>query len=717
MKTYKMDLHVHTPASKCFKGEKTEKQYLDILRAAVNKKVDIIAITDHNSISGYLELMNLRERKELQKSTLLPYANGSGDIDKKIQEIDEILELYKKVWIIPGVEVTLNPGVHILVLSAPQKAKELSHMLDELGYTEEVRGMDSELLSSMDVKGFFSCSFLDDKIVIAPHVDSENGIYNELKGTYRADIFKSPNICAITCNSIKTKEKIQNLVKNDPYYRRDKAWVYINASDAHKVEDIGNRVSYVKLEKRKFDLLKDAFENSIDKISDIKNPKVQELVTTLCKSQKTICISDLNDNIDEFANIVCAYLNSTFHSLLIGVSDTLEIKGISIEISKMEKMFLELENMFNDSKNVKLIMSPHELGNGRVVYIIVKKTERADFYYLKERDEAYIFDKKVKKAKINDIQRIVKNNVIKELEKFQLHNDETIRYIQTNLESIKNPIDRYQMVCNIEKRSKYLKEIGHVELGYVSEFIGKWINMDIGVGISNGRIIYAMNNDVRLDDAVLRYSSIRVEESCFEENEISKMQPIDRTSIIITEKGGIYLVEEEDKELYIDGDTNYLIYSINEALKDNINLYVLFAWLKSSVFIWYIYTKYSVKSIFDPEIYNQSIFPEKVVFSNESEIEKIVKKIIEMEKIFLDRINEIEQDENKMSDDEKDKMIDDINKAIDVHNNEISEYAKQIDDIFLNELGFSIKHRNILVNDLNAMDIFNYLSVDVIEYY
>ena len=63
MKSYKMDLHIHTPASKCYAGEKCDEQYIQILKSAVEKQLGIIAITDHNTISGYTHLLEIREKK------------------------------------------------------------------------------------------------------------------------------------------------------------------------------------------------------------------------------------------------------------------------------------------------------------------------------------------------------------------------------------------------------------------------------------------------------------------------------------------------------------------------------------------------------------------------------------------------------------------------------------------------------------------------------
>ena len=46
-----MDLHLHTPASHDY--EQPEKGYLDILKQAERRGLDMIAFTDHNTANGY----------------------------------------------------------------------------------------------------------------------------------------------------------------------------------------------------------------------------------------------------------------------------------------------------------------------------------------------------------------------------------------------------------------------------------------------------------------------------------------------------------------------------------------------------------------------------------------------------------------------------------------------------------------------------------------
>ena len=66
-----MDLHLHTPASS--DHQEPHISYLDILRQAAARGLDIIAITDHNTVAGYATM-----QKEVEQ---LLWLESRGRID------------------------------------------------------------------------------------------------------------------------------------------------------------------------------------------------------------------------------------------------------------------------------------------------------------------------------------------------------------------------------------------------------------------------------------------------------------------------------------------------------------------------------------------------------------------------------------------------------------------------------------------------------------
>ena len=70
---FKVDLHVHTPASSCYTGDKSENGYWEILRSAIKNNVKLIAITDHNTLAGYEKLVELRDKTYQEYSFIQKY--------------------------------------------------------------------------------------------------------------------------------------------------------------------------------------------------------------------------------------------------------------------------------------------------------------------------------------------------------------------------------------------------------------------------------------------------------------------------------------------------------------------------------------------------------------------------------------------------------------------------------------------------------------------
>ena len=62
-----MDLHLHTPASVDY--QEPGVTYLDILKRAEARGIDIIAFTDHNTISGYRQMMESVEQLEFLETS------------------------------------------------------------------------------------------------------------------------------------------------------------------------------------------------------------------------------------------------------------------------------------------------------------------------------------------------------------------------------------------------------------------------------------------------------------------------------------------------------------------------------------------------------------------------------------------------------------------------------------------------------------------------
>jgi PHP family Zn ribbon phosphoesterase len=166
---YKADLHIHTPASSDF--EEPNATYLECLRTAAEKGMEIIAITDHNTIAGVAAM-----RREVEWLIRLERENRLNEAEHA--HLQEWRELSNKVLVLPGVEFTATFGFHILGIFSPQTSiRQLEHVLLLLKVPEEKLDAGStETGASTDVLNTYRIIREAGGLVIAAHANSTHGV-------------------------------------------------------------------------------------------------------------------------------------------------------------------------------------------------------------------------------------------------------------------------------------------------------------------------------------------------------------------------------------------------------------------------------------------------------------------------------------------------------------------------------------------------------------
>jgi hypothetical protein len=125
----RVDLHLHTPASTDFQG--ADVTYLDILRVAAQKEIDVIAFTDHNSVVGYREMMD-----EMHQLELLEKLERLQQTEK--EQLAEYRRLTERVLVLPGFEFTATFGFHILGIFSPDEdVRDLEFILRQLNVPKD----------------------------------------------------------------------------------------------------------------------------------------------------------------------------------------------------------------------------------------------------------------------------------------------------------------------------------------------------------------------------------------------------------------------------------------------------------------------------------------------------------------------------------------------------------------------------------------------------
>ena len=630
MTKFKMDLHIHTPASKCYKGPKNDTEYFEILKSASEQNLDIIAITDHNTVAGYEKLMLLKEDVNKKIGFLEAYQNESYRMKTEYDDMVKKKSMFDNILILPGIEVTVNPGIHILVIGNVTDVDLLSDLLTEVGYSHEMRGNDCDNAIDIDIINFLKNPKLEKLIISAPHMDSKNGIFNEMDGHYRSSVMKNNIITSFSVNSDKQQENIIRMLKTDPAYKRDKLPAFINCSDAHEASAVGNKYSFVEMNEKTYSGLASLFECAEGKISDTDDDRLVDTIEKIIETNTAILIGNSSENIDDIAKLLCAVLNEDVSVLIFGVDNNLRLTGVSnAENCFEDKLYEAFELIKSSACNLGCSIKSYKLGNGKYVFILALEQSEQCLWYLKKENEVYHLDEnKPKLSAIEDIERIVYENALKDLLQIEQKDEERLNQVNIQMNSIKCRIDKVYTIKNIVKGGPPI--LHHCKLNVcdgsmLSENDVKKIPEN---GSASGNIYYIFKNSIRLNDAILRFSC----PTALLSNEIlekTNMYTVKKNNLVIVKGGGTHYISEDGQVFGVNED--FLI--LTPKNEDDFDMRILLAWLKSSLFVWYISRKFSTTDLYTPFVLTNAVFPSKIMI-NQKEMIDLVDKIIKMENNF-----------------------------------------------------------------------------------
>lgn len=169
LRWFKADLHLHTPASNDY--EEPQATWLEWFRQANEKELDIIAITDHNTVAGVAAI-----RREIEWLARLEDQNRLTDEEKA--RLDEWRRLANKILVLPGFEFTATFGFHILGIFPPETGvRHLEHVLLNLNVPAEKLDQGStETGASTDVLSAYQIITEAGGLAIAAHANSTHGV-------------------------------------------------------------------------------------------------------------------------------------------------------------------------------------------------------------------------------------------------------------------------------------------------------------------------------------------------------------------------------------------------------------------------------------------------------------------------------------------------------------------------------------------------------------
>jgi hypothetical protein len=265
MQWYKMDLHLHTPASADW--QEPGVGYLDSLRATEMRGLDIIAITDHNTVAGCAAIQAEIEQLDLLKRL------GRIQPDEQ-RQLEEYRRIGNRILVLPGFELTATLGFHILAIFPPETSiRTLEHLLMELNVpSDRLDEGATEVGATTDVLTAYQVIDEAGGLVIAAHANSSHGV------AMRGLDFGGQTRISYTQNRHLHALEVTDLEKRG---RRTTAWFFsgrkpeyprrmhcIQGSDAHRMTQDprernrlgwGDRVTEILLPEPTFEAIKAVF--------------------------------------------------------------------------------------------------------------------------------------------------------------------------------------------------------------------------------------------------------------------------------------------------------------------------------------------------------------------------------------------------------------------------------------------------------------------------
>lgn len=274
MRWYRMDLHIHTPASEDYVEK--EISYLDILKEAERRGLDMIALTDHNTIAGYEALYD-----ELEFLERLEQRNRLQEHER--EELAEYRRLLQKITVLPGFEFTCRFGSHTLGVFPPggqASIPRIKAVLHQLGVPYEKMGLGSPGMPG--TQAFLEAYKIINEaggIAIAAHINAPTGVLaianNLPTGALRISATQNPSLHALEFSAFHSPQ-LQGFSSphwydgtNLGYERR---MFCVQGSDAHRLTQnqddpmhrwgIGDRPSEAMLPDATFESLQKLFASS-----------------------------------------------------------------------------------------------------------------------------------------------------------------------------------------------------------------------------------------------------------------------------------------------------------------------------------------------------------------------------------------------------------------------------------------------------------------------
>ena len=225
----KVDLHIHTPESTCYSEPSvTPEQIVD---AATSAGLEVMAITDHNTVEAIDDIRRLAEKNDL--------------------------------LVFPGVELSTKGGHFIALFELDTPVASLEDFLDNVGIDREGWG-DAATVADGDVDEVLRKIEERGGLAIAAHIERWPSGFLQTNEPRRvkAMIHGSRYLSALEI-TVPQNKGLWNAGQVRGY---PKKYACIQGSDAHALDEIGRRPVYIQMERVGLKALHSVFVDGEDGI-------------------------------------------------------------------------------------------------------------------------------------------------------------------------------------------------------------------------------------------------------------------------------------------------------------------------------------------------------------------------------------------------------------------------------------------------------------------
>jgi DNA repair ATPase RecN len=233
-KWYKVDFHMHTNASSDYRDMDNYTHEKWLLKC-MEKKLDGVVVSDHNTGKNIDEIKN-------------------AYITLKNSENPNFRELV----IFPSVELTVNNGIHLLVIfNEDETSSIITRLIGSVGLTGNEGDIEAVTKKSViEILNIIEADY--NAICIPAHVDKVKGIFHELTGITLVETLKNKSIIAIE-QIDKNYNKPQGYINEKLFHNR------LLGSDSHLLNDIAKNYSWLQMGRLSFHGLKMVLSDTLNK--------------------------------------------------------------------------------------------------------------------------------------------------------------------------------------------------------------------------------------------------------------------------------------------------------------------------------------------------------------------------------------------------------------------------------------------------------------------